>query len=834
MPEHPLIARQLVRVRRAWKRTAVLSGMAIVIVEALGIPLVAFLIDVLFRPGKAGRIAILAMACLAVLCFAAKHVAAPLFRRISDKQLALYVEEHSSEFEGALLAATEFGPAALPDDLDYPLVQSILREAELRAKEFDVRSAVDLSRLRKYGALAALVCLLYVGIGVLFPEPVSRHAKRILVPWEEEHEPEREPPDLAPFLTAAWGIHIRKPVLPQQEFERQTEQLAEQRINPDTAKVWQFVKAERAVTQQQADFINNHARQGHDALKAHDTAKALEELRVAGAQVVALKLAENLAERFSLAGGTGFGTADNAVAREQARLASLEQQAPQAQQSAQQLLESINAAEEAKELADKVAELEKQETKLVGSATRLAEDKRTRQPNVSKGDERAWAGDQRRVAEAARKTVADAKRQTDQTDAALNKATEGLVRAAQRMQEAAKDMQAGRADQATREATVAREELAAVREQLTGASQDQFADVLNEAERRAQRLTDQQQEVRDRTEDLAKDATGRERQYEAVAADQAAVKRELASLERAIGTLERVAGEGNVKRETAAHVEEAQQDMRRSRIEQRVTNAAVELSMRNARGAEPEQDKALQAPKRVLDKVRHANDSLASDAASELRRAKAEAQRAKEQLSQLNPKAAAKLQGKPPTDARSVQGQRRAELAEDTAMTLTQMKRHIEAVTGRIMTINCPGDIHCGWVNQWFSPEKTIQSIKMGVNIMWCPRQQVTQALKVFTHPVLPRTRRGGRCRKQAASRPTDPSPRRPPQAVRKPRRHLVRTQTPAAQEAGKVRRRQGGGEAVRRAVQVRAGQRLVAWALSVCLPTVSVGPVNPGPPAAT
>ncbi|NCO43772.1 MAG: hypothetical protein GW892_34330 [Armatimonadetes bacterium] len=202
MPEHPLIARQLVRVRRAWKRTAVLSGMAIVIVEALGIPLVAFLIDVLFRPGKAGRIAILAMACLAVLCFAAKHVAAPLFRRISDKQLALYVEEHSSEFEGALLAATEFGPAALPDDLDYPLVQSILREAELRAKEFDVRSAVDLSRLRKYGALAALVCLLYVGIGVLFPEPVSRHAKRILVPWEEEVAPgavEATAPEIPPI-----------------------------------------------------------------------------------------------------------------------------------------------------------------------------------------------------------------------------------------------------------------------------------------------------------------------------------------------------------------------------------------------------------------------------------------------------------------------------------------------------------------------------------------------------------------------------------------------------------------------------------------------------------
>jgi hypothetical protein len=1019
MPEYRLIAKQLARVRRAWKRTAVLSGLAIVIVEALGIPLVAFLIDVLFRPGKAGRIAILAVGCLAVLCFAAKHVVAPMLRRIPDKQLALYVEEHSAEFEGALLAATEFGPEALPDDLDYPMVQSILREAELRAKKFDVRSAVDLSRLRKYGALAALVCLLYAGIGVLFPEPVSRHARRILVPWEEEVTPgpveatepevppieftlshgntkllrgtsfaleatlsrkpagpvnfrlrpvgtkdgetkwqvvpmerverlhtyktalpdvnestqfyvtaesyrsgrfqldvydplvlegltvvtkfpaylgrpdrveknatgdvrapsgstvtlevaanrglvggtllwqgggkqhlaahgktatasfrvaqnttytyevrdslgqvakspgpsavqalgdepptielrrptgmlsltplgeltfeatvsddfgiaaadlvfrretkpdapqerlpltvsnnesgrqtvrlllqfenlelavqsedvltwhlevrdrkqqkavtemgilairhfevwsterwqleetaEPEPPDLPPFLTASWGIHIRRPELPQKEFERQSEQLAEQMINPDTGKVWEFVEAEGAVTQQQADFINDHARQGHGALKAHDTAKAIEELRVAVAQLVALGLAENLAQEFSLAGGGGFGTGENAFGQARERLSSLEQSAPLGQPGAQQLLKQIDAAEEAKELADKVQELEKQEAKLVGSATRLAEDKRTQRPNVPKREEKAWAVDQRRVADSARKTVDEAKRQADQTDPTLSKAADGLLRAAQRMQEAAKDMQAGRADQATREATVAREELAAVREQLTGASQDQFAEVLNEAERRAQRLTDRQEEVRDRTEDLAKDAAGRERQYDAVAAEQAAVKTELASLERAMDTLGEVAEEGNVKRETATYVEEARQDMRRSRLEQRVTNAAVELSMRNARGAESEQNKALQAMQRVLDKVRRANDSLASDPASELRRAKAEAQRAKEQLSQLNPKAAAKLQGKAPKNKRSVQGERRAELAEDTAMTLTQMKRHLEA-----------------------------------------------------------------------------------------------------------------------------------------------------------
>lgn len=41
-----------------------------------------------------------------------------------------------------------------------------------------------------------------------------------------------------------------------------------------------------------------------------------------------------------------------------------------------------------------------------------------------------------------------------------------------------------------------------------------------------------------------------------------------------------------------------------------------------------------------------------------------------------------------------------------------------EPGTGRIMSVNTPGDLHCGWVNRFFSPEKNLQAMKMGINII--------------------------------------------------------------------------------------------------------------------
>lgn len=39
-----------------------------------------------------------------------------------------------------------------------------------------------------------------------------------------------------------------------------------------------------------------------------------------------------------------------------------------------------------------------------------------------------------------------------------------------------------------------------------------------------------------------------------------------------------------------------------------------------------------------------------------------------------------------------------------------------EPGTGRLMSVITPGDIHCGWCNQFFTPQKNEQSIQMGIN----------------------------------------------------------------------------------------------------------------------
>jgi hypothetical protein len=41
-----------------------------------------------------------------------------------------------------------------------------------------------------------------------------------------------------------------------------------------------------------------------------------------------------------------------------------------------------------------------------------------------------------------------------------------------------------------------------------------------------------------------------------------------------------------------------------------------------------------------------------------------------------------------------------------------------EPGTGRIMTWLSPGDIHCGWCCRWFTMEKNMEAIKMGINVI--------------------------------------------------------------------------------------------------------------------
>jgi len=41
-----------------------------------------------------------------------------------------------------------------------------------------------------------------------------------------------------------------------------------------------------------------------------------------------------------------------------------------------------------------------------------------------------------------------------------------------------------------------------------------------------------------------------------------------------------------------------------------------------------------------------------------------------------------------------------------------------EPGTGRLRTVATPGDLHCGWMCQYFGPANDMNAIKMGINII--------------------------------------------------------------------------------------------------------------------
>jgi len=174
--------------RHAWKRAAMLSGAVVVVIEGIGTLTLATLADVLFSPSLPGRVAILVGAAGVVGFFTVRHVFKPLVRRITNKQLALYLEERNPQFEGALIAAAEFGPDDSFHGRQAQIIESILQEAVKRAEKLDVRKAVDLTRFRKYGMVAGTLVVVYVAAGVLMPATVGSRFARLMTPWRPTTE----------------------------------------------------------------------------------------------------------------------------------------------------------------------------------------------------------------------------------------------------------------------------------------------------------------------------------------------------------------------------------------------------------------------------------------------------------------------------------------------------------------------------------------------------------------------------------------------------------------------------------------------------------------------
>ena len=176
-------------VRRAWKRAAVLSGLAIVVTEGIGIFTALLLLDWLYQPLPIIRIGLWAAALAAIAYFLARHVAKPLTRKIPDEQIALYIEENRTELDGVLITAAEFGRKR--DQIagkQVVLIDAVVHEAAARSARTQVGHMVDFSRLRKYGFGALAGLAVYAVLSILFPDTFVHHLGRVLQPWHATDE----------------------------------------------------------------------------------------------------------------------------------------------------------------------------------------------------------------------------------------------------------------------------------------------------------------------------------------------------------------------------------------------------------------------------------------------------------------------------------------------------------------------------------------------------------------------------------------------------------------------------------------------------------------------
>jgi len=482
-----------------------------------------------------------------------------------------------------------------------------------------------------------------------------------LLPVEsEEGAGEEENKDLEPYLRAAWRLHMQKEKLSPSDFNRQCEELAGSMINPKTQNLYEFHKRKikDAVKAEHARKADQFIAHGHKALQGHDTAVAVMDFRLALAELALAGLVTQIVEEIS-PGQVRTGGADGGRENDpQQMLQAIRAEADRNKLNVERPREDPRKQEEAKiaeDIRNKARELLKQQEQIAGKANDLAKDQAAKagqppqasQPNQSgqnaqSEEARKLAGTQEDLADKTRGLAGEINQKKDAAPQ-VAKTAENVDRAAKAMDKAAKDLKAGNVSQAAQDANQAKEELQAAQNALKGLEQDKLENALADVEARAGRLLENQRQTRQKTEEVAsgdgKSDAARDRDLKKLTHEQIQHKVELEKVRTDIEDLQKKAKESE-KGDAAKEIENAYREINRGQVDQKMTNAVVDLTEKRGSQAAKEQKEAEGGLEKVVERLRRAGDALAADPLSELRRAKGEAQRIERDLTKLAPRPA--------------------------------------------------------------------------------------------------------------------------------------------------------------------------------------------------
>ena len=163
-------------VRRRWRMKVLLRGM--LIASAAGLLLFVASAYGLERMNfSEGSVIAFRIICVAVMvALIIRFLILPVRRRVTDEQVALYLEEHEPSLQNTLISALDTENTAVSP----ALAQRTVEYAIERCREIDDGRAVDRRDLHRFAAAVAITLLLGIGLTGFGP-PLLRHGAGTLL-----------------------------------------------------------------------------------------------------------------------------------------------------------------------------------------------------------------------------------------------------------------------------------------------------------------------------------------------------------------------------------------------------------------------------------------------------------------------------------------------------------------------------------------------------------------------------------------------------------------------------------------------------------------------------
>ena len=174
---------RMVGVRRTWRQTEAMKGLAVVLADAVITVLALVAVDAVYHLPAWLRAALLGVGLAALLAAAFVAIVRPLRRAVSQEDIALHVEGRFPQLQGTLAAAVEYEPRQRDSKLQGELVDALVADCLTRAARLDLGRAVDRRRLARRGLAAGVLLAFFLGAAAVKPGFFRHELVRVLTPW---------------------------------------------------------------------------------------------------------------------------------------------------------------------------------------------------------------------------------------------------------------------------------------------------------------------------------------------------------------------------------------------------------------------------------------------------------------------------------------------------------------------------------------------------------------------------------------------------------------------------------------------------------------------------